>query len=615
MTIKTLSLITATLLLTTNTFAEETLKDISVTSINKTSQSIKDTTSNVTVITSEDIEENGYHTVSEAISTVSGISVGMSGGLGQKSSFFLRGSDSGQILVLIDGMRLNDPSTTNGQALLENLTTSNIAQIEILKGGASSIWGSNASGGVINIITKQANNGLHGSISTSYGSHDTKGLDANIGYKDDKLSVQLLASKLKSDSISAKAPRSEEADNYDNDNYNLKLGYAFDNHNQLNLNYNISKSDIDYDSTPDDSISTIDSKQKNVSLVYQYTQDNYNATLSAGNGKYDRDDHNAFGGTSTFDSKVKEYALINSLTYASGKVVLGFEYKDIHGNTQYKSESYNPPASIADYSNKAAFIANTYKMSDNTLLETNLRYDNFNAFENKTTFKIGLKHSHDLLEGLTSSANYYTAYDAPSTYQLSDALATNPLTPSYTKGYDVSLSYKKLLSLTYFHNTVDDFIDYFSNPLTYENWYENIDGTLKFSGLELEGSYAFEEQNIFVSANYTHLFNYEDDNKKKLQRRAEDTFNFSINKYIKNDTHWGINAQYVGDRIEYTYGTYDIKANTGNYTIWNLNFSTKVMEAVNVYIHAKNIFDKDYQSVDGYATEGRSIYAKLKYSF
>ena len=139
MNIKQLSFITATLLLSTNTFAEETLSPIDVISTNKTEQSIQNTTANITVITSEDIEEKGYQTVAQAINTIAGISVTNSGGLGQQTSFFVRGMDSGKVLVLIDGMRLNDPSTTNGTALLDSLTTTNIQQIEVLKGGSSSI--------------------------------------------------------------------------------------------------------------------------------------------------------------------------------------------------------------------------------------------------------------------------------------------------------------------------------------------------------------------------------------------------------------------------------------------------------------------------------------------
>ncbi|MGB5506439.1 MAG: TonB-dependent receptor plug domain-containing protein, partial [Sulfurovum sp.] len=191
MTIKSLSLITATLVFTTQTFADETLEPITVTSTNKTDQSIQKTTANVTVITSQEIEEHGYQTVAQAINRVAGISVAHAGGLGQQTSFFMRGADSGKVLVLLDGMRLNDPSTTNGTALLDSLTTSNIAQIEIIKGGTSTIWGSNASAGVINIITKEAQEGLHGSLALGYGSYNTKQTEAQLSYADEKLSAQV----------------------------------------------------------------------------------------------------------------------------------------------------------------------------------------------------------------------------------------------------------------------------------------------------------------------------------------------------------------------------------------------------------------------------------------
>ncbi len=80
--------------------------------------------------------------------------------------------------------------------------------------------------------------------------------------------------------------------------------------------------------------------------------------------------------------------------------------------------------------------------------------------------------------------------------------------------------------------------------------------------------------------------------------------------------HFGINAQYVGDRVD-TDGGFPIasKVATGNYTVWNLNFDTKLLKDTKLTINAKNIFDKDYQSVYGYATEGRSFYANIKYSF
>ncbi|WP_373034178.1 TonB-dependent receptor plug domain-containing protein, partial [Sulfurovum sp.] len=468
-----------------------------------------------------------------------------------------------------------------------------------------------ASAGVINIITKEAKNGIHGSIGLNYGSHATKGADLTLSFRDEKLTAQVLASYLDTDGFSAIAPRDAESDGYTNKNLNLKLGYAFNTNNKLSLSYNKVDSDMDYDvGSPDDHISKIDAKQDNILFKYAFTLDNYSATILASRGKYDREATDPYGGLSTFDTIIKEYSFINAYDYDLGKAILGFEYKDINGDNQYHSIGYNS-ISQADYLNKAVYLSNIYDITENTLLETNLRFDDYSKFDNKTTYKIGLKHNHNFLKGFTTSANYYTSSDAPSAYQYANPVFGNILKPSYTKGFDISASYKDLLSVTYFKNTVEDYIDYDNTNYGYYN----VNGTSKFSGIELESTYTLPDHNLIMSANYTHLFDYDDENGEIRERRAEDTFNASVSYYTENDIYFGIDAQYIGDRIEYSYNTYNIKARTGNYTLWNLNFSTQIMKDIDLSIHAKNIFDKEYQSVYSYATEDRSLYAKIKYSF
>jgi len=615
MTIKSLSLITATLLLTVNTYAEENIGEITVISANKTKQSINQTTSNIEVITSEDIEEKGYQTVAQAIGTQAGIQVASSGGLGQPTSFFIRGMDSGSVLVLIDGMRLNDPSTTNGTALLDALTTSNIEQIEIVKGGSSSIWGSNASAGVINIITKEAKDGVHGSLSLNYGSYNTRGADADLSYKDEKLTAQVVASILKSDGFSALAPRNAEEDGYENKNGNIKLGYTFNENNKVTLSYNKYKTETEYDDAfsidqADDDYSHATSDQTNYALDYDFRLDNYTALLHASKGEYEREYFTTgfFGdGVNAYKATLKEYSLINKYDYTLGKVVLGLEYKDIDGFNQFNDFQ----ASEADYTNKAVYLSNIYNINENTLLETNLRYDNYDEFNNKTTYKIGLKHDHDFLKGFATSANYYTSYDAPSSYQLANTAFGTFLKPSYTTGFDVTAGYKKLLTVSYFNNKVEDFVDY--DSVNYG--YYNVDGESKFSGVEISSTYS-PLTNLVLTANYTHLIDFEKEDGSDLPRRAKDTLNASASYYTQNNMHFGIDAQYIGDRID-TDGGFPVALNvpTGNYTLWNLNFGTEITEDLDLNINARNIFDKEYQSVYSYATEGASVYAKLKYSF
>ncbi len=620
MTTYKLSLITATLLLTTHTFAQTNLENIVVTTTNKLPTSIERSTSNISVITSEDIEEKGYLSVAEALNGVVGISVASAGGLGQATSLFVRGADGGKVLVLLDGMRLNDPSSTDGRALLDTLTTANIQQIEVLKGGASSIWGSNASAGVINIISKEAKQGVHGSVGVTYGSYQTTRVDTALSYKDEKFTAQVLASYLDTDGYSALAPHDGEKDGYNNQSINLKLGYIINKNNKVNLSYNTISTKTDFDDPfsadlAEDSYSHATAKQDNIAFDYMFHKNAYSATFHASKGEYERDYYTTgfFGDAhNAYQATLNEYSLINGYTYSSGKAILGLEYKEIDGFNQYNSFD----ASQSDYSNEAIYLSNLYDINERTLLETNLRYDAFNEFDNKMSYKVGIKHKHIFLEGFSTSANYYTSYDAPSAYQLANVSLGSLLKPSYTKGYDISAGYKDLINISYFHSEVEDSIDYISDPVTYIGGYTNIHGTSTFSGLEIEGKHHFSAYNLILSANYTHLFDFEKEDGTDLVRRATDTLNASLDYYTANDMHFGIDAEYVGDRLD-TDGGFPVPSSvsTGNYTLWHLHFSTAIMDNMDLNIHAKNIFDEAYQSVYNYATEGRSFYATLKYSF
>ncbi|MEA3228850.1 MAG: TonB-dependent receptor plug domain-containing protein, partial [Campylobacterota bacterium] len=126
------------------------LDTITVTSATKSKQSIKDVTSNIDVITSEEIEEKYYTTVSEALNSIAGISFTNNGGLGSKISLRVRGMNNNRVLVLIDGVRLQDPSNTEG-ANITHLMVNNIEKIEVIKGAQSGVWGADATAGVINI--------------------------------------------------------------------------------------------------------------------------------------------------------------------------------------------------------------------------------------------------------------------------------------------------------------------------------------------------------------------------------------------------------------------------------------------------------------------------------
>jgi len=610
MTRKSLSLITATLLLT-HTYADETLEPISIISANKTTQSIQNTTANVTVITAEEIEENGYQTVAEAISHISGVSITNNGGLGKVTSIFLRGMKTEKILVLLDGMSLNNPSSTDGQAFFEHISLDNIEQIEVIKGGASSIWGADASAGVINIITKKAKDGVHGNAGITYGSYKTKKLTSSLSYKQDSFDALLSASRLKSDGFSATQPRDDEADGYDNTSVNLKLGYNFNHHHRFTFNYNTIDANTEYDGqfstlASNDPIANIDMKQRDLALNYLYTSDNYQSALKfaqSRSNRLDTSDSTYGDALIQYNAKQKEITWINDYKYRQINIILGLESKKTEG--EYQFNTYTPTTNT--FKNKAIFLSLNHELNGfsdgKTLLEGSIRKDFFDTFENQLSYKIGLKHFHDNISGLTTSVNYYKATDAPNSYQVANALDGRILTPDTTKGFDISANYKDI-AITYFSNVITDKLAYDFTSYGYIN----NTGKEKASGMEISASHTFTAIDMMISSNYTHLFNDKDESNQNLDKRAIDTLNLSLDKYTDNNIHYGISGQYIGDREEFG-------QSTGNYTLWNLNFGTKIMKNIELNIHAKNIFNKEYQSVYGYATEGRSLYAKMKYSF
>lgn len=235
----------ASFFLATNLFSTDTLETITVTSATKTEQSIKDVTSNIDVITAEDIEARKFKTVVEALNSLSSVSVSNNGGIGQTTFVYLRGMDANRTLVLVDGIRFNDITTPKGSANIEHLMINDIERIEVIKGAQSSIWGADASAGVINIITKSAQKGTHGSASVEYGKYDSKISKANISHKADDFDAKLGVTRVDMDGFSAISPnKSSDAKKYEDDGYenttaNLKLGYNFDQNNRVSTSYEI----------------------------------------------------------------------------------------------------------------------------------------------------------------------------------------------------------------------------------------------------------------------------------------------------------------------------------------------------------------------------------------
>ncbi|MGB5917720.1 TonB-dependent receptor plug domain-containing protein [Arcobacter sp.] len=603
----TTSLVASLLIATSNLHSEE-LSQITVVSATKSEQSIKDVTSNIDVITKAEIEERHFNTVSEAINSVAGINVISNGGLGKATSVFMRGFDTQRILVLIDGIRYNDFTGISG-ARFEHLMMSDIEQIEIIKGAQSGIWGADANAGVINIITSKAKKGTHGNVNIEYGSYNTKKVNAKISHKDEKFDVSLGVTRINSDGFTAMAPRGNNIDDYEDDGYqnttiNAKVGYDLNENNRLEISHNRINARSEYDKGPFGSSTAVKANGEGYELETknQYTSANYinknkfsDLKMYANYVKIDRDDKKGF--TKEFDGTMKEYGINAKIPYNKDSFILtGIDYKI----TKHKNDVNKT------LKNKGAFITNSTKY-DKLIFTQSLRYDTYDLFNNKTTGKIGFKYNYN--KDLYFTSNIGTSYNVPTFYKLYNSSAGFvDLEPESTKSFDITFGYKGL-EITYFHNKIDNMIEY--NDSTFK--YYNMDKRVRLEGIEIALKKEILEDLLFnLSYTYTDA---KDGNDKPLERRAKDSIKLGLDYYGIKNFHFNVNAEYVGDRKQYTFGTYDVSAETGNYTIWNGVINYDVNNNLGIYMKLDNIFDKNYQTIADYATARRSAYVGLIYKF
>ncbi len=608
-----------TLALSTSAFATDAqLQDIIVITPTKSPTSLQFVTDNVDVITADEIEEKGFETLSDVLRTRPGIQVTRNGGLGKSTSVYLRGMDPKRTLVLVDGVRYNDPTSLSG-AQFEHLLLDDVARIEIVKGPQSGIWGADASAGVINIITKKTQKeGLSATLGAEYGSYNTQKFFLNSGYKQNNFDMALNFERLSTDGFSAKVPEGADVDDfeddgYTNNTYDLRAGYNITSSDRVEAFFNYIDADSDFDgynsdpvAAANDSESSVKSKEKFYGVSYRHAMDKDSFKLYANRSDFSREYSKGF--TKNFDGSVDEAGFVADVNYGTygGALTAGLDYK------KFSHEN----AIDDDFTNQGLFLTNSNTFnafsSGKTIFSQSVRYDEFDAFDNRFTYKIGLKHIHENIKGLWTAVNYATGYNVPTLYQLYDGYYGNKdLKPEKTKGFDITANYKGF-GVTYFQNTVDDMIDYvITDYTTYAGSYQNISGESTFKGVEVAYDGMIDSIDLAYGFNYTYL-KTEDKDGEELPRRAKDTANLSLDYYGIANTHLGALVEYVGTRKKSMYDTNPDK-DYPSYTLVNLNADYQLNNNLKLYARVDNALDKEYQEITGYATAQRSFYAGFRY--
>ncbi|MBN1838693.1 MAG: TonB-dependent receptor [Campylobacterales bacterium] len=570
-------------------------------SASKSLVSATNVTDNVSIITSEELSQKGISTVTEALNTIPGISITTQGGKGTLSSVFMQGMANKYTLVMVDGIRYNDPSNSSG-ADFSNLLVGDIERIEVIKGAQSGVWGADAAAGVINIITKSASKGTHGSAGIELGSYGHKSFNTSLSHKTDRFDAILSVQRVIEDGFSAQAPWRKDIDNYEDDAYrnttiNLKSGYWINDSNRIEAGYHDINALSSYDGfLAPNSTQHSDLKQRSGYLSYKYFIANHAIETTLSKSTFERKELEASNSydVKNYEAEVPSIEMKDTWKYYdNGTLVFGGTYEKRDLDIEYVAQ----PKESLEENSKALYINNTNKFGKVVLTEA-LRYDKYSDFDDKTTGKVGVKYlfSNDF----NIYTNYGTAYKIPNVWEL--MYSNGELKPENIQSFNVGLQYAGL-SINLFRNEIEDMISW--DSATWNN--KNIDGTSVLKGIEI----SYEQllfQSLLAGANYTYVDAKDEDGDRLVNRPRYQTTLYATYMPIKQIA-WNINGTYIGSREDSSTNE------TGNYFVANTKLTYHITKDVDVYVKVNNLFDRYYQSVYGYASAERSYYAGIQAKF
>ncbi|WP_417444789.1 TonB-dependent receptor plug domain-containing protein [Joostella sp.] len=555
-------------------------------------------------ISQEELQRNQGRSVAEVINTKSGIEInGSRSNAGQNLSYFVRGGNNRQVLVLIDGIQVSDPSQIAMDFDLRLLDLNQIESIEIVKGAASTLYGNRAATAVINITTKSAGaNKIGANFESSIGSNQSsEENDYNLSDFSNRASVNGTLGKFTylagfgnqyTDGLSAVI--GEEKDPFNRINSNINLGYKFSDRFSFKVlgYYDKFKADFDSSSPQQDSDDYSESEQFRVAITPEYTYNNGSVTLNASYNTIDRDIYSSFPNSYEANSTVVD--LFNKYNFSDKfYTIIGFNYMKseatLGADTDFSTS--DPYANVVWVSDFGLNMNVGGRMNNHSEYGTNFTY-NFNP-------SYTLKFNDDYLKFLGS---YSTSYIAPTLSQLFGAYGANPdLEPEEDRTLEGGMEYnneKFRISGVYFNRYEENFISYT------DIGYENSDDDFTVNGVEVEATVTPIES-LIIDANYTFTENRD----KVALRIPKHKVNAGIQYELLKKTNFGLQYQFTGKRLDIQYNPDFTSQNVelDAFSLLNFNVNHQFSNKFTVFLNLDNIFNEDYEELLGYTTRGRNI--------
>jgi vitamin B12 transporter len=624
----TISMMIYMLLTPLTAFAEDNETELKAIEITATRTSIEEDNpaSALTVITQEEIQQKQHMQLKDILREQMGVNIVSPGRLGAPASVFMRGANSASTLVLIDGVQVK--SNTTGSFDMKNVQMDNIERIEILRGPQSTLWGADAVGGVINIVTKRGKGDPSHSISLEAGSWETFKESFSSSGALGKFDYSASASRTDSNGFSAfnKDRGALEKDRYANNTFSTKAGYNFWDDARVELITRLTRAKNDFDGFASD----VPGNQSTNETFYFATPFQKAITkwwdakinLNFNYDKLESTDTNTFIGNSLITSRTYTVDFQNNVSINDNlSTVFGFEYQITNGENTTAASAFSP-ASFFEFENKSQgyYLQSTATLFDSLNLTAGFRQDFNTRFDNKLTYKFeGAYKIKTEPVNIKIRAAYSTGFRAPSINQLIFPNFGNlNIKPEESENREVGIEF-----------------DMFSGRLAFGSNYFNVDYTdliepvlidpinfifqaQNFGSASSEGFENFIRLQILsnLDVTATHTWNNAVDNSdgSTLARRPKNIFSVSLHHNWNKKLDSIVTVSYRSALDQATVGSASPRR-VGGRALVRAAMSYQINKFIKLTARGENLLDQDYEEPFQTGTEGISGYGGVVLTF
>ena len=600
------------------------------------------------VITQEELQKAGGRDITQLITEKTGVYInGFNSNIGKDKSVYVRGANPAFTLITIDGIPVYDASGIGGNFDLRNMAIDNVERIEILKGSQSTLYGSDAIAGVINIITKKGGTkalGVNGLA--SYGSNNTFRGNMGVNGTKDKIDYSVNYSNTTTKGINETISVNGDRDGYTQNSLQANIGFKATNKVYLQpfFRYTQVNGDIDQGAFTDEQDYTY--KQKSTQLGIKSAVDLKKGKLNIlySHNIIDRvfiDDsiksRNGFDAYSKGAYKGKEHyieAFVGIDLNKTVKLTVGGDFRASNSNQLYSSIGFFGPFKTAlgkdslKQNQVGLYVAANIATQKGFNIEFGNRLNIHSEYGSNYVFNIN--PSYLINNKVKLFTNLSSGYRVPSLYQLYSEYGNKQLKPEASLNTELGVQYFSKNNqfnarVVYYNRTIKDVMFFYFNSTTFQALYINQDKQ-KDNGLELEAAYT-GVKNLSLKG----FFNFVDGNIStktgagkdttffNLLRRPKTSFGLNIGYQVTKQLYISSNIAAFGEREDAYFDntTFTTKYVTlQSYVLLNVYAQYGVLKnKVNLFLDVRNVLDSDYREVSGYNALGTTFFGGVRLNF